>query len=50
MPFISKCNSEDCIKIREFLTKLWTKLSWGFFIYAPCIRRKTVAAWAYLLV
>jgi len=38
MPFTYRyeSDSKDCIKNRGFLTKLWTKISWVFFIYAPC--------------
>ena len=30
--FISKSNSENCIEIRYFLTKLQTKISWLLFM------------------
>jgi len=34
--FISKSNSENCIKIRLFLAKLQTKISWLLFYGQRC--------------
>jgi len=36
VPFIYKSNSENCIQICGFLTKLPTKTSWLLFYGPPC--------------
>jgi len=38
LSFILKSNSENCIKIRWFLRKLQTKISWFLFYGCRCIR------------